>query len=131
MENANAMPDKYLWEKTIDALQESVKANQSSANANTKNAEATDKIARLVEDQHQISQNLITAVGGLNETMREVVKGLEAVAAGQKIMAEGSVKDKEKYFKYLVYCVVFIIILLGGSAALKIFFGIDLTSIFK
>lgn len=125
------MPDQYILDKTIEALKESVRANQSSATANTRNAEATEKVARLVEADQIVTQNLVKANEALNETMKEVVKGLESVAAGQKILAEGAIRDKDRYFKYLVYAVIFIIIILGGSAALKVFFGVDFASLLK
>ena len=125
------MPDKFLWEKTIEALNKSVEANQASAAANTKNAEATEKLQRLVEQQQQISENLVHAIEGLGINTKDIVKGLETVAANQKITNDVTQKEKEKYFKYLLYAVVLIIIILGGGVALKAFFGFDLTSLIK
>lgn len=129
MSDTSMSQEKYLLDKAFEVIQESVKANQASASANLKNADATQRLQELVNDQVLLGNNLTDAVHGLNDTMKDVVKGLQAVAESQKLTAEVTQKEKEKYFKYLVYAVIFIIVILGGGAALKIFFGFDLAAI--
>lgn len=127
----NTMSDRYLLDKTIEALNKSVEANQSSAAANTRNATATEKLQSLAGDQIVLSKSLTDAVHEMNDNISKIVTGLETIAASQKVTAETTQKEKEKYFKYLTYTVVLIIVILGGGAALKIFFGFDLSVLFK